>query len=82
MTPADLLNRFGFHPATDPAVGSRHGNIRAVCHRLAEQIVELTPEGREQSLAITHVEEAMFWANAAIARHASSEPILQDQAAG
>lgn len=27
------------------------------------------PEGREQSLALTKIEEALFWANAGIARH-------------
>lgn len=32
-------------------------------------ITHKTPKSREQSLAITKVEEAMFWANAAIARN-------------
>jgi hypothetical protein len=31
-------------------------------------ILDLTPESREQSLAITHLEQATMWANAAIAR--------------
>jgi len=40
-----------------------------VCRNAAEELVDLTgPSTREQSLAITHLEEAMFWANAALAR--------------
>ena len=47
----------------------RHQRVREVCREAAEEIVEVTgPSTREQSLAITHLEEAMFWANAAIAR--------------
>jgi hypothetical protein len=40
-----------------------------VCRNAAEELVDLTgPSTREQSLAITHLEEAMFWANAALAQ--------------
>jgi len=36
---------------------------------LAIDIIQNTPPSREQSLAITHLEEAIFYANAAIARN-------------
>jgi hypothetical protein len=36
---------------------------------LAEEITRSCPECREKSLALTKVEEAVMWANAAIARH-------------
>ena len=40
-----------------------------ICLGASEELVEVTgPPCREQSLAITALEEAMFWANAAIAR--------------
>lgn len=34
----------------------------------AEDVIELIPEGREASLAVTHLEEALMWANKAVAR--------------
>lgn len=36
-------------------------------------ILHTTPPSREQSLALTHIEEAIFFANAAIARHDKAE---------
>jgi hypothetical protein len=42
--------------------------LRAHFKSFALQIVNNTPEGREQSLAVTHIEEAMMWAIASIAR--------------
>ncbi|MGH3375967.1 MAG: DUF7681 family protein [Actinoallomurus sp.] len=35
---------------------------------MADALNEVLPEGREKSLAITNLEQAMFWANAAVAR--------------
>ena len=36
---------------------------------MAEEIVKHTPPSREQSLALTALEECVMWANAAIARN-------------
>lgn len=63
----DLAHRFQFHPATEQT-GPQHDRVRFVCAEAAEALVRLVPPGREASLAITALEEAMFWANAAIAR--------------
>jgi len=68
MDSAELGNRFKFHPATDKT-GPMHERVRAVCLELAEELNFNLPEGREKSLAITHLEEVMFWSNAAIARN-------------
>lgn len=68
MDKADLNNRFEFHPAT-PKTGPVHKRVRALCGALASDLDQLVPEGREKSLAITHLEEVMMWANAGIARH-------------
>lgn len=68
MDTPDLDNRFTFHPAT-PEQGERYTHIRAEAKAFAEYVVAHTPQSREQSLAITKIEEAVFWANAAIARN-------------
>ena len=65
----DLANRFQFHPADSQNKKDAHERIREVCLNAAEEIVETTgAASREQSTAITKLEEAMFWANAALAR--------------
>lgn len=67
MTDEELETRFTYHaPAGDQ--GDRYGRIRAAAKIYADLICELTPESREQLLAITALEETVSWANAAIAR--------------
>lgn len=68
MAPDDIAHRFAFHAATTDEKRDAHTSIRQACRRLADQLNEQIPEGREKSLAITHVETAMMWANAALAR--------------
>jgi len=65
----DLINRFKFHPATDETTKQAHEKIREECLKLAMILKHYTIRSREQSLAYTHLEECMFWANAAIARN-------------
>lgn len=67
MTEDDLRNRFDFH-AADTVAKEVHGSVRSACLNAAWVLNEVCPEGREKSLAITKLEEAMMWANAAIAR--------------
>lgn len=64
----DLNNRFRFHPATTTGRQLAHESVREIARTAANQLNDLLPEGREKSLVMTHLEEAMFWANAAIAR--------------
>lgn len=68
MATRDLEHRFAFHPATTAEKRDHHTSMRQACHRAAQAIDETAPDGREKSLAITKLEEAMMWANAAIAR--------------
>lgn len=64
---SDLETRFTYHqPFGDQP--ERYTALRAAAKDLAEMIVEKTPESREQALALTNLEQAIFWANAAIAR--------------
>lgn len=66
-TQADLNKRFNYH-RPDEAKAQRHQRIRDAHRALADVLDEELIECREQSLALTKIEEAMFWANAAIAR--------------
>lgn len=64
----NLEVRFKYHPPKTPEDVVKHEKIRDVLHMAARYILDLVPEGREQSLAISKLEEAMFWSNAGIAR--------------
>jgi len=63
----EIERRFTYHaPKGDQQ--QRYEVLRAQTKELAEQIVLSTPASREQSLALTSLEQAVMWANAAIAR--------------
>lgn len=68
MGAADIEHRFDFHPAATAEKRGEHGSVRAAAKELALFIDANVPDGREKAVALTKVEEAMFWANAAIAR--------------
>jgi hypothetical protein len=65
---ADLANRFTYHAPKD-GQPETYRALRDQAHELAEAINAAAPESREKSLAFTHLEQAVMWANAAIARH-------------
>lgn len=63
-----LINRFTYHkPKTDQQ--ERYEIIRQEGFSLATTFDTLCPDSRELSMAITKLEEAVMWANAAIARN-------------
>jgi hypothetical protein len=59
---------FTYHSPKDDQP-QRYIDIRDAGKTLAYKIIECSPESREQSLALTNLEQAIFWANAAIARN-------------
>jgi len=63
-----LGNDFTYH-APKEGQPQKYEMIREAGKMLATTIVGVTPPSREQSLALTAIEEAVFWANAAVARH-------------
>ena len=68
MADSELDKRFNYHAPTGDKVG-RHGSIRGECLALAYTLTALVPPGRELAVALTKLEEVMFWANAGIARN-------------
>lgn len=68
QTIVDLKKRFTYH-APKPGQPEIYGELRGLGMDLAILIVRHVPAGREQSSALTKVEEAIFWANAGVARH-------------
>lgn len=62
-----IINDFKYHPA-DAETGKTHQQVREACELAAHKINSIVPDGREKSLALTKLEEAMFWANAGVAR--------------
>lgn len=67
MDRADLARRFEFHAANE-VTGPQHEHVRSLLGAAAYGLDRLLPEGREKSLTMTKLEEAVMWANASIAR--------------
>ena len=68
MKKSEIENRFTYHSPKDDQP-ERYEALRKRAKGFATLIVKSTPESREQSLAITHLEQAVMWANASIARN-------------
>lgn len=68
ITIEEIEQRIIYHPPNEMAV-AKHTAIRKTIGDATIHFANELPEGREASLAITKLEEAMFWANAAIARN-------------
>lgn len=67
LDPEEIAHRFVYHPPNIERA-ALHQDVREACAMLADYLVRHLPPSREAAMAITAVEGAMFWANAAIAR--------------
>ena len=67
MNNQELENRFTYH-ALKEGQPEKYEELRGEARKLARLFRSHCPESRELSLAYTKLEEAVFWANAAIAR--------------
>jgi hypothetical protein len=56
-----------YAPKGDQAL--RYSSLRGACKDMAALIIVTCPDSRERSLAITKIQEAVFWANSSIARN-------------
>lgn len=73
QTPADVLereleHRFTYHPPK-PGQPEAYGKIRLIALSMALVMAELCPDSDERDTAFYKLEEAVMWANAAIARN-------------
>ena len=66
ITNKEMKRRFGYAPTNGKK--QQVVDLSMFFIQLAEAIVDTLPEGREQSLALTELEKAQFWANAALLR--------------
>lgn len=68
MDNKQIQNNFKYH---EPKKGQseKYVSLRSKARELAVLINELCPDSREKALAITNLEQASMWSNAAIARN-------------
>jgi len=66
-----IENAFTYH-APKPGQPEVYERIRAEAKELAYIFEALCPDSRERSVAMTHLETAVFWANAAVARNSET----------
>jgi hypothetical protein len=69
VTDEELSDRFEYHPPRNEIAVEVHRAIREGCQGLAALVDDACKDGREKAVAMTKIEEAMFWANASVARH-------------
>lgn len=63
-----IENNFTYHPPKD-GQPEKYQELREAAKTLAYTIDRLCPASREKAVAMTNLETATFWANAAIARN-------------
>jgi hypothetical protein len=63
-----IENNFKYH-APKEGQPQKYTDLRDKAKELACLMDELCPNSREKSLAMTNLEQAVMWANAAIARN-------------
>lgn len=62
-----IENNFKYH-APKEGQPEKYNALREKAKELAYLIVELCPDSREKSKALTDLEQSVMWANASIAR--------------
>lgn len=68
MDPAEIAQRFQFHPRDADNQEPPHDTLRQLACEYGHALNELLPDGREKSTALTKLEESVFWADAGLDR--------------
>ena len=66
-TNQELSNRLGYHPASSAEIREMFEVNRQMFIGLALELNATIPEGREKEAMLTVLQEALMWANAAVA---------------
>ena len=66
--PDVLADRIRYHKPSNEGI-QRIAQMRRIILEASRTVAALVPEGREQAVALTKLEEALMWSNAGIARH-------------
>jgi hypothetical protein len=75
----DIYNRFAYHPPVpELQQAERYVMIRDRAFSFAEALIHNCPESRELSVALTHLDQVVMNANAAIARNESFNGDTED----
>jgi hypothetical protein len=69
LSAAQIHDRTTYHPPSTAARVEAHQRVRDQIAAALTAFAAILPATREASLAMTKLEEAMFWANAALARN-------------
>ena len=78
ITETSLDHVFSYHKPTETQAEA-YVRIREEAKGLARTLLLLCPKSRELSMALTHVQEAVMCANAAIAINTAEQPQTADQ---
>ncbi len=68
----DVENIFTYH-SPQPGQPERYTVLRAGAKELARMVLEACPDSRERDQALKKIEEAVFWANASVARNRNED---------
>jgi hypothetical protein len=74
------MDGFAFHPANTRAKQLGHAIVRQLVANVAGILHALLPPGREKSLVFTHLEQALMYANKALAVGGGPRPLFTDHA--
>ncbi len=66
MSQSDLDNTYTYHAPKMEQI-ERYARLRQKAKEFAQLVSMVTPQSREQSVALTNIQQAVMWANAAIA---------------
>lgn len=82
ITNAEIDRRFDLHRTVDPEANETMDRLRAAYKRLAVLVADTAGSNREQALALTALEESLFWAIGSVVRPDLPRPSYPPLAGG